>query len=150
VKIYQIKNQFVKLVDRYNYNKEQKFLNKYVNIHGYLGNSNNKIFEARKGLANYAQAEGVTIDIFAKGSQETEEVLAQNASKNPMENKVLVVVKNMLTGKASEKTVDVDINKTYKNSEITPNCKSEYEDNFLRNLYRNIAKMANNCLAKTK
>jgi hypothetical protein len=164
MKVYQVKNQIVKMLDSHNYNKEQKFLDKYVNIHGYTGNSDKEINTARKVLANYAKEKGVTIDIFAKGSQNSEEI-SQNVAKNPMENRVLVVVKDLLSGKSSNRIVDVDKNKTYMHDktigfyyiedeeegvEMTRVFKGQYEDSFLRHLYRNISDMVYRLLPKTK
>jgi hypothetical protein len=165
VKIYQISSQVEKLIDRYKYNKEQKYLNKYANIHGYIGNSNEEIYNARKVLANYAKDKGVSIDVYAAGSQKTAEEIMQSKKQNQLDNYVSVIVKSLTTGKSTSRIIDVDANKIHDfkrnigysyiedpadGIEQVRIFKGQYEDNFLRHLYREVSDMVNTHLKKSK
>jgi hypothetical protein len=163
VNSYQIIKPFENIIERYKINKEQKNLNRYVNIHDYLGNANDDIYNARKVLANYARTKGVSIDIFT-ASKKTEEELANN-TKNQLDNHVSVIVKDLLTGKVTQRIIDADVNKTHNvqkkigygyienhadGTERVVPFKGEYEDNFLRHLYRNITEMVDSHFSKKK
>lgn len=150
MRIPSIKNKITNFLDNRKYNKEQKFINKYVKIHS---NNNHDAFtqidEAAKTIANYASNKGVTIDIY---DVERVPELTNNTNR-----KLMLEVTNLSTGKCKNKILEANTNKTYHHVEddyfvvddpydgiqLVRLTKHDYEDNFLKYLYRNIENLTN-------
>lgn len=65
MRINKILNQVQNKINTHNYEKQQKFINHYVNIDNNFNNATamNEIYQAREILANYAHHKGVRLDI---------------------------------------------------------------------------------------
>lgn len=148
MKLNAIKPAIVKFIDNSKYNKEQKILNKFVHVDPNINPAAyNEIMKARKTIANYAISERVTVDIYNFSNKEV-----QNTAKP---NELTVIVQDILHGKSLKKNMSDNVNATHKHVEEdyfvvdypwdgtqqTRITTHEYEDNFLRALYRNISDM---------
>lgn len=143
MRISKILNQVQNKINIHNYEKQQKFINHYVNIENTTNNlpAMKEIYQAREILANYASNKGVRLDIVDS---------AQTAEKTS--DKLLVKVTNILSGRKAEAEVAADTTAIYPKEKANKcllhnsesGCEYQYtgknyiEDNFLRNLYRNI------------
>ena len=139
----------------------EKEISKYVRLHNdtTYDDSYKQMVDARLGIANYAKANGVQVDIYdARKILPGKEDVSQNV-KNNLSDKIKVVVSDLKNkARTRERFVSADTD-TY-----TPRIKQErilipsrteeciesvrtvtsyIEDNFLRNLYRNIEEMTN-------
>ena len=137
--------------------KEAK-ISKYIQIHDATtyGDSFQKMYNAREILANYAKEKGVTIDIY-DARKIIEDDIITPANENNLTDKINIIVTNLLTGKSKSKIISANTDKVHKRTTqssdvlsipsedviIVRNKIKENEDNFLRNLYRNIENLTN-------
>ncbi len=156
MKIPSIKNRITNFLDYRKYNKEQKFINKYVKIHSNrkYNDAFTQINKARKTIANYAADKGVVIDVY--------DVERVPELPNSTSRKLMLEVTDLLTGKCKNKVLDARTDRTYPHVENdyividyphdgiqqTRLTKHEYEDTFLRYLYRNIENLTNKLQGK--
>lgn len=136
--------------------KQEKKVEKHFKLHGYdtYGDSYNKIYEAGSSIANYAANEGVRVDVYdAKKWAEAHRITVEPQTEHDIIDKVRVVVTNLRNKKTASGLVDADVYKLYpkyadrkvmiipikdEGTEIAVKPIWKTEDNFLRNLYRNI------------
>jgi len=133
-------------------NRERQFLDNYVHIDNNIPNRTavRQMYKARKGIANYAQDKGVSIDIF-NARQE----LGEHDSpilEDYFSDKLSLHVTDLLTSKSEQKIISARTDVTH--THVVPDyividyaddgiqqtrlTTHEYEDTFLRHLYRNI------------
>lgn len=162
MKIPPIKNKIAKFLDNRKYNKEQKFINNFIMIHNDQPYTDAfiKINEAKKTIANYAASKGVSVDIYSAGA-----MLGEHDSplfEEHLHNKLMLKVTDLLTGENEHKFLTARTDITYPHVENdyfvidypqegiqqTRLTKHEYEDNFLRYLYRNIENLTNTLQSK--
>lgn len=160
MKISPLRKKFAQFIEIQKYRKEERFINNYVTIHNdsTYGDSYKQMYKARKTMANYAADKGVKIDIY-----DARHELGEHDSpivENDLAEKLSVYVTNLLSNKQTKRFVSA------RTDEIHPHVvndyfvveipsdgiqqvrltKHEYEDTFLRNLYRNIEDMTNKVL----
>lgn len=155
MKIMPVKNVFNRLNADFALRKEQREIGKYFSIDENLKGTDvyKKIYGIRKAMADYAKDEKVSIKI-----SDARHLIDEHDT--PYVDKLLaksldVSVYDLKTGKGTGRFIDKDLNKIYNNVEKdyfivdfhhdgvqqTRITKHEYEDDFFRNLYRNISKM---------
>lgn len=146
-----IRSRIARYIENVRYNREQKFLDKYVRIHDEInGDTYTKLDSARKTMANFAKNKGITIDIYDARRELQDDELVSCKLEDDFAKKLSVHVTDLLTGKRSWKLVNAKTDKSIVNStneNIIPgnpmSGKNEFEDNFLRNLYRKVEEMVN-------
>ena len=142
---------------KYKTNKEQQLLNNFVTLHGNHVNRQayNEIQGAQKVIANYVMKHGVGIDIYDAREAVQNGYASKRHTSEDLTNKLLVKATNLLNGLSDEKLISANTSHTHihrkENSIIfdipqdglqySRIVTSTYEDNFLRNLYRNIQEM---------
>ena len=113
-------------------------------------------------IANYAQKEGVSVDIYNANRLVADDETAPSFIKEYTSDKLNVVVQNSLTGKSANKIVNANTDKTlpkYAKTTVIVPIKGEdieiarhgirrTEDSFLRNLYRSIEELTRNVTGK--
>jgi len=144
-----------------NIEKADKEIAKYVKIHNNTtyGDSFQQMSQASSCIANYAKSKGVRVDVYdaRKVLDNADDVSA--SVKNNLSDKLRVVVSDIVNNTIKkERFVSANTNATTthltketfilpsrngKNAAESYNVTSFQEDNFLRNLYRNIEDMAN-------
>ncbi len=150
MKINSIKPAVTKFIDNVKYEKEQKFLNKYVQVHdeGMSADAYKEIMKARKTIANYVAPKAVAVDIYSNGSE----------SKKGLD----IVVQDLLHSKKTSRTMNADtkaihnhvvddyivVDHAWDGVQQTRLTTHEYEETFLKTLYRNISEMVNNLQGK--
>jgi len=148
--------------------RAQAKVEKYFKINDYdtFGDSFNKMYSAKETIANYAKSKGVRVDIYAaeKVSGNEYEYTPVSSGKDSLADKIRVIVTNLSNGNSREKLVSARTDEIFpkygekrpmiipiagENIEraITPAWKTE--DNFLRNLYRNIEALTNAVVKKS-
>ncbi len=143
--------------------KEAK-LNNYIRIHdkNTYGDSYEQMKQAREVIANYAQKEGVSVDIYNANRLVADDETAPSFIKEYTSDKLNVVVQNILTGESENKIVNANTDKTlpkYAKTTVIVPIKGEdieiarhgirrTEDSFLRNLYRSIEELTRNVTGK--
>lgn len=157
MKLQQLKNSFSRFAEIKKYEKEAKFLDKHITIHNNTtyGDSFQQMNQARKTLANYAKKEKVKIDIYDARHELSED--ASPIIEDKLSQKLSVYVTDKKSGRKTQKFVSAKTDETHPYVEndyivvdfpeddlqMTRITKHEYEDNFLRHLYRNIGNMVN-------
>ena len=164
MKINSIKAGAERLMANIEYRNEQKFLDNYVRVHDNFMHEDTarELFECRKTLANYLSKKGVSVDIYDAGHEMDE--LTDSVLERLLENKISIRAQDMLTEKSGIRLMGADTKATYPHVEndyfqiddlaegiqyprITTH---EYEDNFLRALYRNVSEMVEDIRGKNK
>ena len=164
MKINSIKAGAERLMANIEYRNEQKFLDNYVRVHDNFMHEDTarELFECRKTLANYLSKKGVSVDIYDAGHEMDE--LTDSVLERLLENKISIRAQDMLTEKSGICLMGADTKATYPHIEndyfqidnlaegiqyprITTH---EYEDNFLRALYRNVSEMVEDIRGKNK
>lgn len=162
MKIPSIGNRITRFFETKKLNREQKLIDNFVKIHNDQPHNDAfvQIDKAKKTIANYALAKGVSVDIYSAGT-----MLGEHDSpllEERLSNKLMLEVTDMLTGKNESKFLNARTDITYPHIEDdyfvinypqdgiqqTRLTKHEYEDNFLRYLYRNIENLVNNVQGK--
>lgn len=152
MKINNIKNKFSNFVRIRNCEKEQRFLDKYVKIHDNTtyGDSYQQMCSSRKTIANYLRDKGVSIDIY-----DARKMMGEHDSpivENRLSEALYIEAKNLLSNKKASKFVSAktDESRIHKVPDYividypaegiqqTRLTSHEYEDNFVRHLYRSI------------
>lgn len=155
-----IGNKITKAVKIRKYEREQKFLNKFCKINNDVeGDTFTQLNSARKTIANYAKNKGVTVEIAdaeKKVAKETfefdvDERLAKRAAKDKLAITVTPLKREgntvSLTNYVPKDTRETHLHTVndyfvveypYDDIQQTRLTKHEYEDNFLRNVYRKI------------
>lgn len=157
MKLFPIRNKIEQFIEVRKYIKERNYLNKYVNIHDISINDDayKQMHTARKGIANYLADKCMAVDIY--DAQNTAGAAAKSASGVNLKDKIRVEVTDLLFGKTTSRFLNADTKETTIHSvpdyfvveyvedglQQTRLTSHDYEDNFLRNLYRNISEMAN-------
>ena len=141
--------------------KNDARINRYINIHDTTASDSfEKMYNAREVIANYAEKNGVMIDIY-DAKNLTDRTNSRPSYNNNLSEKINIIVTNLLNGKSKAQIIEADTDKIYPKSNfiqistINPNShKIVYknvnmnsEDNFLRHLYRNIEYLTN-CVTK--
>ena len=142
-----IKARITKFINTQKYIKEQKFLNKHVSIDVNLEpDTYNQLSSARKTLANYAKNKKVNISfVDCKNDKNNLVVMVSNLKKS----------KNTINTDSASALISKDVNKTYTHStpsyfvvdipsdgiQVVRETSHKHEDNFLRNIYRNVSDM---------
>lgn len=162
MKIPPIGNRITRFFETKKLNREQKLIDNFVKIHNDQPHNDAfvQIDKAKKTIANYALAKGVSVDIYS-----AEAMLGEHDSplfEERLHNKLMLKVTDMLTGKNESRFLNARTDITYPHIENdyfvidypqddiqrTRLTKHEYEDNFLKYLYRNIESMVNNIQGK--
>lgn len=153
MKIPSIKNRIRIILANHRIEKENKFLNNYINIHNNTtyGDSFQQMNTARKTIANYAQEKGVTIDIY-----DARKELCEHDSpimEDYLSDKLSIHVTDLLTNQQEQRIISARTDITHPHIEVIESpangtqaahvTRLEYQDNFLRHLYRNIENMVN-------
>lgn len=134
---------------------ERKFINRFMHLDLNLkSDTYDKLYEARKTLANYAASKNVAIE-FSNAT----ELLGEHDTpiiENYLGLRMNVTVKDILTNKSENRLLSTNPQGSYiykkKKVFVTNNQKDgiqegekrtvgEYDDNFLKYVYRNITKM---------
>ena len=155
MKINSVKNAISTFVHNNKYKREQRFLDNYINIYNNTtyGDSYQQMVSARKTIANYLRDKGVSIDIY-----EARQILGEHDSpviEDKLNDKLWVEATNLLTSKHSSKVVSARTDKVHIHTvpdyividnvqdgvQQTRLTSHEFEDNFIRNLYRNIEEL---------
>ena len=139
-------------------------INNYIRIHdkNTYGDSYEQMKQASGLIANYAQKEGVSVDIYNANRLVADDETAPSFIKEYTSDKLNVVVQNSLTGKSANKIVNANTDKTlpkYAKTTVIVPIKGEdieiarhgirrTEDSFLRNLYRSIEELTRNVTGK--
>lgn len=135
--------------------RKEKQISKYLRIDDLINSdARAQIYTARHGIANYAKANGVSVDIYgpaaANGSCGTIGIMVTNLSNNF--KKI-----NLLSADTNAKHIHTNFPPKQKTDEhfiifdLTDNqSKYSYEDNFLRNIFRHISNLTNDVTAKSK
>lgn len=143
MKIAAIRNNVTRFMKNKNYEKEQQFLNKFCKINNNVeGDTFTQLYSARKTIANYAKNKGITIEIADAEKKFAEDKLA-------IKVKPLINIGNTtsITTYAPKNTKETHLHTVndYFVIELPHDgiqqirlTKHEYEDNFLRNVYRKI------------
>lgn len=132
--------------------KAEKEISDYLKVQISDIEADKEIYNARSTIANYAKNNWVSVDIFdAVPSGDV-----KNGAKDPLADKMIVLVKHLLTGKQTHRLLSTDTTAVvnYSNYGINTGKASKlsgqngigrrlfsHEDSFLRNLYRNIVEM---------
>ena len=139
--------------------RAEKEISAYVKVQVSNIEAHKQISNARSTIANYAKNRGISVDIF--DAVHSDDV--KKAAKNPLSDKMIVLVKNLLTDKQTHRLLSTDTNAVvnYSNFGINAGTVSKisgkdgigiehfcHEDGFLRNLYRNIAEMTDSLTGK--
>lgn len=140
-----------KIFNNIKYNKEQKMINDYVNLDWTMeADTFNKLYEARKTIANYARNKGVTVSITR-----AEKDIPENHSafeEQHLSGKIKVLVSDLFGTRESGAYIPADPNSTGtysvqktllfnvpgEDTQIVRKTVSVHEDNFLRTVYRTI------------
>ena len=139
-------------------------INNYIRIHdkNTYGDSYEQMKQASGLIANYAQKEGVSVDIYNANRLVADDETAPSFIKEYTSDKLNVVVQNSLTGESANKIVNANTDKTlpkYAKTTVIVPIKGEdieivrhgirrTEDSFLRNLYRSIEELTRNVTGK--
>ena len=139
-------------------------INNYIRIHdkNTYGDSYEQMKQASGLIANYAQKEGVSVDIYNANRLVADDETAPSFIKEYTSDKLNVVVQNILTGESENKIVNANTDKTlpkYAKTTVIVPIKGEdieiarhgirrTEDSFLRNLYRSIEELTRNVTGK--
>ena len=145
-------------IRNYRVNRHQKYLNKYAQIHdrNLTYGSYEKMREAREVIANYAKHNGVKVDIFDARHQFREDEYP--ISSNTLSDKINIVVTDLKSNSVEERIIPIIDDNESKSAVLEVikrvmidipsdgvqkivKVKSHFEENFLRNLYRNISEM---------
>ena len=164
MKISSIKAYTNKLITNIERRNEQKYLDRYVRLHCDSMNEDTakELLNCRTTLANYLSKKGVSVDIYDAGHEMDE--LTDSVLERLLENKISIRAQDMLTEKSGICLMGADTKATYPHIEndyfqidnlaegiqyprITTH---EYEDNFLRALYRNVSEMVEDIRGKNK
>lgn len=155
MRISNIKKNFSSFIRIKKYEQEQRFLDKYIKIHNNTtyGDSYQQMHNARKTIANYLSHKGVAIDIY-DARQHLDE-FASPVLEDKLSDKLYIKATNLLNNKKASKMVSARTDKTC--THVVPDyividypadgvqqtrlTSHEYEDNFIRNLYRNIEEL---------
>ncbi len=143
-----------------NNNKSKNLNNKYFEIKdtSIAYDSYEKICEARETIANYAKKNNVSVQI-----SDPRRYLGEHDSgfmENYLSDKISIIVTNLKTKLSEERIIPVINDKSPQKSiyatskrviidiaseglQKVTSVKSYFEENFLRNLYRNISEMTN-------
>ena len=142
----------------------QKAINRFVNTEGMDAASDafNQVEIAKETIANFAKKHCVSVDIFdtSKSIYSNDEV--QQNLKQSLKGNLSVRVANILNGRSKEAIISSDVNKSYIHSKANPMLITDpesgtdhistshlcSEDNFLRYLYRHIAKLTSEVTSK--
>lgn len=158
MKLFPIRNKINQFIEVRKYIKERNYLNKYVNIHDLSINDDayKQMHTARKGLADHLLADKcMAVDIY--DAQNTVGAAAKSDSAVNLKDKIRVEVTDLLFGKTTSRILNADTKETTIHSvpdyfvvehvedglQQTRLTSHDYEENFLRNLYRNISEMVN-------
>lgn len=155
MKMSSIKNTISTYVRNNNYRREQRFLDNYVNIHNNTtyGDSYQQMMSARKTIANYLRDKGVAIDIY-----DARQMLGEHDSpviEDKLSDELWVEATDLLTNKHLAKVVSAKTDKVHIHTvsdyivvnnvqdgvQQTRLTSHKFEDNFIRNLYRNIEEL---------
>ena len=119
-------------------NKKEANIKKFVNLDNVQDNSAYRtLYSARETLANYAKKENVTLS-FKTTSYSKGDTLLGVVVENK-EKPVKVIGREMpLTESVYNKTISVPVENKETGVEEFINYKHQYEDNFLRSVYRKI------------
>lgn len=158
MKIQKLQNFVERKINLFKYNKEQALVNRYFKIRDCLlpYDSYEQMDSARKVIANYARHNGVMIEV-SRPIADIEESAAPETIKN-LSERVKLVVTNLLTNAREtrfpqvindknpnkvflEKTKEIMVYDRAEGTQRIAQVKSFFEENFLRNLYRNIEEM---------
>ena len=163
MKVNKIISNVQKKIDTKKIINRQAMINRFVNTDGMNTSAEayRQIENAKGTIANYAKKHGVSVDIFEPSNSiyldETQQTL-----KDSLKNNLAVRVTNLFGDKSKEAFIPSDVNKTYTYSKansrllIDRESGTDYvwtssmssEDNFLRMLYRHIAKLTSEVTAK--
>ena len=139
--------------------KAEKEISDYLKVQISAIEADKEIYRARSTIANYAKSRGISVDIFDAVSSDD----VKKAAKNPLSDKMIVLVKNLLTDKQTHRLLSTDTTAlvNYSNYGINAGTASKlsgqngigrklfsHEDGFLRNLYRNITEMTDTVTGK--
>ena len=165
MKIPPIRSNITRFLENRKFEKEQKFLNKYVKIDTNIqGDAFEQLNSARKVMANYAKSKDVTIEIADAESLlvndryefDIDERFVQRAAKNNLKVTIRPLKKLPMRkgGRllSTSEFVSKDTSKTHLHTvdnffmveipsdglQQTRVAKVQHEDNFLRNIYRTI------------
>lgn len=157
MKISSIKAGAERLMANIERRNEQKYLDNYVRVHDNFMHEDTarELFGCRKTLANYLSREGVSVDIY--DATYDMDPMIDSVSEKFLGNKIIIHAKDILTGKTEGRLMGADTKATYPHVEkgyfqiddpsegiefprITTH---EYEDTFLRALYRNVSDLVN-------
>lgn len=157
MKINSIKAGAEKFIRNIKCRNEDRYLNNYIRIHDNFMNENTakELMECRKTLANYLSREGVSIDIYEAGHEMGE--IVNPTLEKASENKISIHAKDILTGRSETHLMVADTKATYphiekdyfqidnpsEGIEFSRITTHEYEDTFLRALYRNVSDIVN-------
>ena len=140
-----------KIFNNAKYNREQKMLNEYVNLDWTMESDTfNKLYEARKTIANYAKDKGVTVSITR-----AEKDIPENHSafeEQHLSGKIKVLVSDLFSTRESGAYIPADTKTISRYSvqkallfdvpgedtQIARKTVSVHEDSFLRTVYRAI------------
>ncbi len=158
MKIQSVKQIIERKIQNARYEKNQRLINKYLKINDrtIAYDSYDKIFEARETIANYAKKNDVSVQI-----SDARRYLGEHDSgfmENYLSDKISIIVTNLKTKLSEERIIPVINDKSSQKHIYTTsksvmldiaseglqkitNVKSHFEENFLRNLYRNISEM---------
>jgi hypothetical protein len=156
MKVMGIGKKFTRMIEIAKYEKKQKFLNKYVNIDTTINNDAYKqLYVAREGVANYLSKKGLTVEI--KDARNRLEEPCNPMLKEKLKDKLDIFVTDMTTGRVEGEIIDGNVNKIITNTkkdyividdpsegtQIVRLTEHSNENNFLRNFYLNVEKLAN-------
>ena len=158
MKLQKIAQYIERKIDIRKYEKEQKIINKHFKIHQDTTayDSFEKMSSARTAIANYAKHNGVSVDVYDARTDLGE--FASPVIENYLSDKMKIVVTDLNTkaqagryiqvvnDKAPHKPVIEEIKQimVYDRKdgvERVAKARSFIEENFLRNLYRNIEEL---------
>lgn len=160
-----LRTKITRYISNVKYNREQKNINKYFNLDNNIEtDAYNQLYSARKTIANYAKNKGVTIEIADaerllandRFEFDSDEKFAKRAAKNNLKVTVkplkelpmrkggrLLSTSTYVSNNPSETHLHtlnnyfiIDI--PSEGLQQTRIAKLEYEDNFLRHIYRTI------------
>lgn len=138
-------------------------INKYFQINDYntYGDSYSLMDNAREVIARYAKSRNVQVQVYDAATRKV--IAANHAKPETLVDKIVVSVRNLATGKTRSRIVSADPDATHifkpqpkidvqkletinpitkQNKLLVLNRTQNVEDTFLRNLYRNIADLA--------
>lgn len=118
------------------FEREERFINKYLKTDNLPNDVYNYIYHARKGIAQYAKENGVVVNIRKSRREENLlDVVVIDKSGDERMSDIISDVNNI-----NEHSVPRYFDKASESGKNTiRSCfESVYEENFLRTLYRNI------------